>query len=341
MTTLFVGLDLGSRNCQLAAMNAEGSVTINRCFPTSEANLLTAVKELGGNLHVHIEAGELAAWVRSVLAPRVARLVVGHPCANAWIAKDPNKSDRVDARKLADLLRLNRLHEVYYPEEQSRRDFKLLVQHYDDLTAEQVRLKQKIKSRLRVQGVIIRNARPFTAEGRVEALAQVGSADVRAALLQLYDVLDQTLASQLAAQRLMLQAAKSFPEVALFEAVPGMGPIGSCRFSAYLQTPHRFSNVRKLWRYCRLGVSHRSSDGKRIGRPRLDRAGCGRLKDVTRKAFTAALRSKGDNAFKRAYALSLERTHSETHARLNVQRKFASVLRAMWLQMSPYRDEPG
>jgi hypothetical protein len=99
MTTLFVGLDLGSRYCQLVAMNAEGSVITNRRFPTSEANLLTAVKELGGDLHLHIEAGELAAWVRSVLAPRVARLVVSHPCANAWIAKDPNKSDRVDARK--------------------------------------------------------------------------------------------------------------------------------------------------------------------------------------------------------------------------------------------------
>jgi hypothetical protein len=63
----------------------------------------------------------------------------------------------------------------------------------------------------------------------VEALAQVGSAGVRVALLQLYDVLDQTLVSQLAAQRLMLQGAKSLPEVALFEAVPRMGPIGSCR----------------------------------------------------------------------------------------------------------------
>lgn len=224
-----------------------------------------------------------------------------------------------NARKPADLLRLNLLHEVYYPKEQSRRDFKLLVQHYDDLTAEQVRLKQKIKSRLRVQGVIIRSARPFTAEGRVEALAQLGSADVRDALLQLYDVLDQTLVSQLAAQRLMLRSAKSLPEVALFEAAPGMGPIGSCRFSAYPQTPHRFSNVRKLWHYCRLGVSHRSSDGKRTGRLRLDRVGCGRLKDVTSKTFTAALRSKGDNAFKRADARSLERTHSETHARLNVR----------------------
>jgi hypothetical protein len=150
MGTIFVGLDLGSRNCQLVAMNAEGSVITNRRFATGEANLPTAAKELGGDVHVHIEAGELAAWVRSVLSPRVARLVVSHPCANSWIAKDPNKSDRVDACKLADLLRLNLLHEVYYPEGQSRRDFKLLVQHYDDLTAEPVRLKQKIKSRLRV-----------------------------------------------------------------------------------------------------------------------------------------------------------------------------------------------
>jgi hypothetical protein len=92
MSTLFVGLDLGSRNCQLVAMNAEGCVITNRRFATSEANLLTAAKELGGDLHLHIEAGELAAWVRSVLAPRVARLVVSHPCANAWIAKDPNKT---------------------------------------------------------------------------------------------------------------------------------------------------------------------------------------------------------------------------------------------------------
>ena len=41
---------------------------------------------------------------------------------------------------------MNRVHELYYAEEQSPRDFKHLVQHYDDLTSPQARLKCKIKA---------------------------------------------------------------------------------------------------------------------------------------------------------------------------------------------------
>ena len=94
-------------------------------------------------------------------------------------------------------------------------------------------------------------------------------------------------------------------------------------------------------RYCRLGVIRRSSDGKLLSRPKLDPSGCGRLKDVTRKAFDASMRRKDDNMFKRAYERSLQSTHSKTHARLSVQRKIVSVLRAMWLTQTPYRDEMG
>jgi transposase len=53
----------------------------------------------------------------------------------------------------------------------------------------------------------------------------------------------------------MTRMAKQFPEIALFQQVPGVGVIGACRFSGYIQTPHRFSSKRKLWRYCRLGIS--------------------------------------------------------------------------------------
>jgi transposase len=91
----------------------------------------------------------------------------------------------------------------------------------------------------------------------------------------------------------------------LFQTEPGIGPIGAARFSAYIQTPHRFSNRRKLWRYCRLGVSFRSSDGKPLSHPKLDRSGCGRLKDVARKAFDAAMRRQESNSFQRAYEQAL------------------------------------
>jgi transposase len=190
-----------------------------------------------------------------------------------------------------------------------------------------------------MQGVIVTGERLFSVQGRKEVLARVESRDLRTAITQLYAVLDQSVQAQTKARWLMLRAAQAFPEIRIFRTAPGIGPIGACRFSAYIHTPQRFSTTRKLWKYCRLSVSHRSSNGKPLRRPRLDRCGCGRLKDVSRKAFDVAIRSSQDNGFKRAYQRALETTHNQTHARLTVQRKIVSTLRAMWLTMTPYGDE--
>jgi len=340
MEIVYVGLDLGSSSFQQVAIKADGSIKVNRSFTTSEANLRAAFAGQRSEIHVHLEAGELAPWAASVIAPLVRRVVCSHPKDNAWIAKDADKCDRVDAFKLAELLRLNRFKEVRYPPDQPRRNFKQLVQHYDELTGQQARLKTKIKARLRMQGVLVTGERPFSSKGRKEVLAQVESRDLRTAIKQLYEVLDQAVVAQEQARLLMLRAAQSFPEIKLLRTVPGVGPIGACRFSAYIHTPSRFSSKRKLWKYCRLSVSHRSSNGKPLRRPRLDRrSGCGRLKDVSRKAFEVAIRSRHGNGFKRTYQRALETTHDKTHARLTVQRKIVSTLRAMWITRTPYCDE--
>ena len=138
-----------------------------------------------------------------------------------------------------------------------------------------------------MQGVIVRGQRAFSVNGRKAVLAAVKSAAVRTAINQLYTVLDQSVAAQTEARLLMLRAAQALPEIKIMKTAPGVGPIGACRFSAYIHAPLRFSSTRKLWKYCRLSVSHRSSNGKPLRRPRLDRNGCGRLKDVSRKAFDA------------------------------------------------------
>jgi transposase len=125
----------------------------------------------------------------------------------------------------------------------------------------------------------------------------------------------------------------------LLQSVPGVGPIGAARFSACIQFPTRFSNRRKLWRYCRLGISFRSSDGEPLSHPRLDRNGCGMLKNVARVSFNAALRARDENSFQRAYKQSLKSTHSAVHARLSVMRKILSVMRAVWISNTPYQDD--
>jgi transposase len=268
MAIVYVGLDLGSSSFQQVAIKADGLIKVNRSFTTSEANLRAAFADQGGEIHVHLEAGELAPWAAVVIAPLVTRVVCSHPQSNAWIAKDGDKCDRVDAYKLAELLRLNRFKEVHYAPDQPRRNFKQLVQHYDELTAQQARLKTKLKARLRMQGVIVSGERLFSSKGRKEVLARVESRDLRTAIKQLYEVLDQSVAAQEQARLLMLRAAQAFPEIKLLRTVPGIGPIGACRFSAYIHTPSRFSTKRKLWKYCRLSVSHRSRRGPRAGSPR-------------------------------------------------------------------------
>jgi hypothetical protein len=65
MKRVYVGLDLGSSNFQQLAMNGRGAIIRNRDFQTSEANLIKAFSEVGGEIHVHLEAGERAPPVRS------------------------------------------------------------------------------------------------------------------------------------------------------------------------------------------------------------------------------------------------------------------------------------
>ena len=156
MSTIFVGLDLGSSRCQQTVLNSDGSLRFSRSVPTGEQQLRSAFAALGADVRVHLEAGELADWTRSILTPLVSEIVVSHPRTLSWIAKDSNKTDSIDARKLAELLRLNLVHPVYCETADNRRTFKHLVTHYEQLSAEQARLKSKIKARLRTLGEFVR-----------------------------------------------------------------------------------------------------------------------------------------------------------------------------------------
>ena len=120
--TIYVGLDLGSSVCQQSVMNAEGLVRFSRTVLTSEQHLRVAFDKLGGEVRVHMEAGELADWAGSVIGPLVSRVVVSHPRSLAWIGKDSLKDDKIDAGKLAELLRLGRVHEVYRERSQRAAD---------------------------------------------------------------------------------------------------------------------------------------------------------------------------------------------------------------------------
>jgi transposase len=127
---------------------------------------------------------------------------------------------------------------------------------------------------------------------------------------------------------------RKYREIKEFMKIHGIGEVGAHIFDALIQTPHRFPDKRKLWRYCRLGVKDRSSDGKPLGYKRLDKSGISALKAIAYQAWMVSM--KGDNEVKRFYIESLRRTRDHVHARLNTQRKILAVMYGLWKRGGTY-----
>jgi transposase len=274
-----------------------------------------------------------------VLVPHAHKVVVCDPKRNLWIHKDAVKDDKIDARKLAEIARLGGYKEVYHTADESIYHLHLAVKDYDRLVKRTTGLKNQIKARLRAEGIICEGAKVFGKKGRQQALCLVASPLLREMIASDYEMLDFLLRKQAQAKGRFVRLGSEIPIVRALQDIPGVGPVGAARFCAYVKCPHRFSGKGKLYRYSRLGITKHNTGGQEIRHQHLDRAGNGTLKDVSRKAFQAALRMRGDNLIKRAYRSALESTGSQVHARLTTQRKILAIMWAMWRCGTPYDDD--
>jgi len=332
-------MDVHARNCVLGDMDGNGKFRGNRSFITCENNIINTLKVIKAKRKfLIIEAGPMSNWVAQVANDHVTEVIICDPRENALIYKSSKKRDKVDTKKMCRLLRLGEFKEVYRPENDQRAIFKAGAQHYLDLRDQLTAMKNKIKAMYRQWGVIdVFTDSVYSTNGRDKFLKQIKQRPIYLQLKRLYDLMDHTVAVKKDAEKSMTALGRSYPEIKEFEKIPGMGPIGAHTFDAYIQTPHRFAKRSRLWRYCRLGVTDCTSDGKPLGYKRLDKSGVSELKALSYRAFLSA--SKGDNEVKRFYLNSLHSTHDRKHARLNTQRKILSVMRSIWKKGQAYRAE--
>jgi len=335
----YLAIDVHSQHCVLGHMNAEGTFLGNKTFVTSERNIVHALKAIEAReKYLALEEGNLAYWVAQIARPYVTDVISSDPKENALIYKSPNKRDKVDTQKLCRLLRLGELKRVYQPQNDDRAIFKTAVQHYIDLRDQQTRLKNKIKATYRHWGVIdVAGETIYGTKKRHDFLKKIKHQHVREQLGRLYDLMDNTELLQQQALKTVKQLGRKYPEIREFKKIPGIGDILAHIFDAFIQTPERFSNKRQLWRYCRLGITDRSSDGKPLGYKRLDRSGVSELKSLPYQAWLSAMR--GDNEVRRFYSNSVRRTSSRVHARLNTERKILAVMYGLWKRGKPYSSK--
>jgi len=99
----------------IAVRDAAGKLVMESLIETKAATILEFFQGLKGTLCVAFEEGTSAAWLYDLLKPHVANVIVCDPRKNALL-KTGNKNDRVDARKLSELLRAGLLTPVYHGE---------------------------------------------------------------------------------------------------------------------------------------------------------------------------------------------------------------------------------
>ena len=111
----YIGLDVHQATISVAVMDSQGKLIMESILETKASTILEFLAGLRGTLSLTFEEGTWAAWLYDLLKPHVAHLIVCNPRKNALL-KQGNKSDKIDARKLADRLRLHDLKPVYHGE---------------------------------------------------------------------------------------------------------------------------------------------------------------------------------------------------------------------------------
>jgi len=102
----YMGMDVHKEAISIAVLNASGKLVMESIIATKAITIVEFMQGLRGELHVTFEEGTWSAWLYDLLKPHVQKTVVCDPRRNALL-KDGSKSDRIDARKLAQLLYTN------------------------------------------------------------------------------------------------------------------------------------------------------------------------------------------------------------------------------------------
>src|SRR5579863_5360768 len=198
----YIGLDVHQATISVVVLDGTGHLVMESVIETKAATILQFIHGLSGSLHVTFEEGTCAAWLHDLLQPHVTRVLVCDPRKNALL-KVGNKNDRIDARKLSELLYLNKLSPVYHGEP-GIRTLKELARSYIAMTRDLTRVMSRLKAIYRSWGIPCAGQQVYAPRYRAEWLAKILEAGVRRRAGLYYQQFDALAALRQQARRELL-----------------------------------------------------------------------------------------------------------------------------------------
>jgi transposase len=334
----YIGLDVHQATISVTVLDSTGKLVMEAILETKAETILQFFHGLRGSLHVTFEEGTCAAWLHDLLKPHVTEVLVCDPRKNALL-KMGNKSDRIDSRKLAELLRSNLLRSVYH-EDTGIRMVKELARSYTTITKDLTRVMVRLKALYRSWAIPCAGQQVYAPRHRAEWLTKITEAGVLRRADLYYQQFDALLLLHQQARRELLAESRKHNATKLLRQIPSIGPIRAALLLALLQTPHRFRTKRQLWSYSGLALETRNSGEYRIVHGQLKRSkkvvairGLNKnhnhdLKNIFKGAAIRAAAVAGP--FQDFYVTLVAKGLKPPMARLTLARKIAAITLLVW-----------
>jgi transposase len=263
-----VGIDLHKKTITVCVVNQERHKVEHKRLACAAPHLIVDCFKKLGPFQAVIEATASYEWLVRLLEPLAQRIILAHPQKLRIIAESTRKSDKVDARLLAEFLALDMIPQAYRPTPRQR-EHRVLVRHRCYLQRRITSIRNKVRRILSDYNADQPNL--FTSDG-LAYLAQVAreklSASDRFAVQQLlaefefhHNHLDE-LAVEM--KKFVAQASAAEAEAReLLHSIPGVGPVTTEVVLSELADPKRFRSAKCAVAYAGMAPGHRESAGKR------------------------------------------------------------------------------
>jgi transposase len=326
----YVGIDWAYGRAAFCAMSEGGEIAAEGLIPANEDGLGRLVMELGSEASGCVEMMSGAVWVKDRLQAAGWQMKVAHARKVRDVAPLACKTDKVDARVLAELCRRDLVPELWLPSLEDRA-LRERLRRRMHLVRTRTAARNRIFGLLTQFGLRISHRR-LRRPDAIELLRRRGVPEVwRASIAELLELAEEMDGRITPIDRELAPLARSDERARLLATIPGVGPLLSLTFAAEIGEVSRFSSHGKLVGYA--GLAPRvSQSGERSTTGALSKAGSRTLRWAAVEAANQAWRPS--SPWHRHYRRVSAR-HGKNPAKSSVARK---LLIATWHMLS--RDEP-
>lgn len=284
---------------------------------------------------IGLEACSLTAWLYDGLTGAgLPAICIETRQANAAMKTMPNKTDRNDARALAQIMRTGWFRRVHVKSRQSRLRRSLLVARRTILS-EMRAIENVVRAILREAGIKLGTPSRADFVERVRDLTG-GDSELRPLVEPLLATLATMLRELACLTKQVLDIVRKEEVCRRMMSVPGVGPITALAFRATIDRADRFQHSRDVGAHLGLTPA-RYQSGETDIQGRISRCGDELARTALYEAAHTLLTRSRKWSSLRAWGVKIAKHRGMARARVAVARKLAVILHRMWADGAEFR----